>query len=47
MVSIKEKVFLKDQISDLAARIESGSLPPGYSTRKEHVQRLKERSNPD
>ena len=45
--SFKEKVFSEDEVSDLTARIESGRLQPGYSTRKEHVQRLKERSNRD
>ncbi|WP_028574751.1 nuclease-related domain-containing protein [Desulfonatronovibrio hydrogenovorans] len=45
--SFKEKVFSEDQVSDLVARIESGRLQPGYSTRKKHVQRLKERSNRD
>ncbi len=44
--SFKEKVLSEDQVRDLTARIESGRLQPGYSTRKKHVQRLKERSNP-
>ena len=45
--SFKEKVFSEDQVSDLVARIESSRLQPGYSTSKEHVQRLKEWSNLD
>lgn len=45
--TFKEKIFTEDQVRDLVARIESSRLAPGYSTRKEHVQRLKERSNPE
>ncbi len=43
--TFKEKAFTEDQVRDLAARIESGRLTPGYSTNKKHVQDIKEQSN--
>jgi hypothetical protein len=45
--TFKEKMFTEDQVKDLVARIESGLFAPGYSTRREHIQNLKECLNPD
>ena len=45
--TFKEKIFSEDQVMDLATRIESSRLQPGYSTSKEHVQRLKKWSSRD
>jgi restriction system protein len=45
--SFREHAFTENQVSDLLRRLESGRLAPTYSTHREHVQNLKNRSNPN